>query len=200
MAIDVKSIIADALLKLCETKGLSKVTIADIQAVSGVSRQTFYNHFKDKRDVIQYIYETRIISHWKTPNADLDYYDAALAAFKNDARYRIFLKQALQMDGANCLVDYMYEYSKKFDLAWHQSLYGSAPMSRELRFASEYHSIAGIQMRIQWIMNDLPYSPEQLLEMIICTRLYSLNELLFNGRDDVSPYLPAARRCGLLNP
>ena len=47
MAINVKSIIADTVLKLCQEKSLSKVTIADIQEASGVSRQTFYNHFKD---------------------------------------------------------------------------------------------------------------------------------------------------------
>lgn len=48
MAIEVKSIIVDALLALSERKPLSKITIADIQHESGIS-QTFYNYFKDKQ-------------------------------------------------------------------------------------------------------------------------------------------------------
>ena len=53
MAIDVKALISDALLELCNEKPLSKISISDIQKKSGVSRQTFYNHFRDKNDLIQ---------------------------------------------------------------------------------------------------------------------------------------------------
>ena len=61
LAIDVKALLADALLELCEQKPLSKISVSDIQAQSGVSRQAFYNHFRDKQDLIQYIYLNRII-------------------------------------------------------------------------------------------------------------------------------------------
>ena len=193
MAIDVKSIIADALLNLCERKSLSKITIADIQQESGVSRQTFYNHFKDKPDLIQYIYESRVISHWKSPsNTSLNYYEATLDALKSDAEYHTFLKQACKMTGANCLVDYMYQYSKDFDCAWHQALYGKEPMPDELKFASEYHSAAGMHMRIQWILNDMPESPEELLDRFILLRLYSLNDLILEDLGEGSPYTAAA--------
>ena len=45
MAINVKNIIASALLELCETKSLEALTVKQILEKSGVSRQTFYNHF-----------------------------------------------------------------------------------------------------------------------------------------------------------
>lgn len=61
LAIDVKALLADALLDLCEQKPLSKISASDIQAQSGVSRQAFYNHFRDKQDLIQYIYLNRVI-------------------------------------------------------------------------------------------------------------------------------------------
>ena len=52
MAINVKNIIASALLELCETKSLEALTVKQILEKSGVSRQTFYNHFLDKNDLI----------------------------------------------------------------------------------------------------------------------------------------------------
>ena len=45
MAIDIKEILANGLLDLCHTKDLSQITIKDLLETTGVSRQTFYNHF-----------------------------------------------------------------------------------------------------------------------------------------------------------
>ena len=194
MPIDIKAIIADTLLELCEEKPLKKITILDIQKKSGISRQTFYNHFKDKLDLIQYIYENKIIGSWKNPDSsDLDYYEATLSAFKSDVKYHSFIKQACALTGTNCLVDFMYKHSREFDRAWYQSFH-DRPLSKEMLFASDYHSIAGIYMRIQWILDDCPISPEQLLHNILQMRYYSLNEMMFSGSDYISPYEQAVRQ------
>ena len=60
MAIDYKEIIVDGFLKLNEKQTIEDITIKQILETSKVSRQTFYNHFLDKNDLLQYIYETRI--------------------------------------------------------------------------------------------------------------------------------------------
>ena len=52
MAIDIKEILANGLLDLCHKKDLSQVTVKDLLETTGVSRQTFYNHFLDKNDLI----------------------------------------------------------------------------------------------------------------------------------------------------
>ena len=44
MAINIKQIVADAMLDLCRTKELKAITIKDIREKTGVSRQGFYNH------------------------------------------------------------------------------------------------------------------------------------------------------------
>ena len=56
MAINIKQIVADALLELCRTKELKAITIKDIREKTGISRQGFYNHFRDKDDLIHWIY------------------------------------------------------------------------------------------------------------------------------------------------
>ena len=45
MAIDIKEILANGLLDLCHKKDLSQETVKDLLETTGVSRQTFYNHF-----------------------------------------------------------------------------------------------------------------------------------------------------------
>ena len=63
MAIDVEGIVIDALLALVEDEGvpLERVTVKQLLQRSGVSRQTFYNHFLDKNDLICQVYERRIV-------------------------------------------------------------------------------------------------------------------------------------------
>ena len=61
MAIDIKEILANGLLDLCHKKDLSQITVKDLLETTGVSRQTFYNHFLDKNDLIQYIYIIKLL-------------------------------------------------------------------------------------------------------------------------------------------
>lgn len=55
MSIDVKRILGTALLELTQKKPLESLTVSQILKETGVSRQTFYNHFKDKNDLICYV-------------------------------------------------------------------------------------------------------------------------------------------------
>lgn len=61
MAINIHKILSDTLLELCETKKLKSITIQEILNVSGVSRQAFYNRFKDKYDLIQWTYVHNVL-------------------------------------------------------------------------------------------------------------------------------------------
>lgn len=195
MAIDVKRLLAGALLSLCEQKPLSKITVTDLRQETGISRQTFYNHFKDKQHLIEYIYEAMIISEWKYPSVlNTDFCDALISCLECDVRYRSFLKQALQIKEQNCLQDFMYEHSKKFNRAWHQACYGPDPMPEFLCFASDYHSAAQLYMRIEWILNDLPISVKQLAENIIRLRVVGLNDLFFGENKENSPYIEALKK------
>ncbi len=187
MAIDVKALISDALLELCNEKPLSKISISDIQKKSGVSRQTFYNHFRDKNDLIQHIYLDRIISNWKVVSTDLEYYDSLLDVFDRYARYQYFLKQALSLNDQNCLREFMIDYCKKFDLEWHQRYYGTEPMPDALRFATEYHAVASMSITIAWILSDMPSPPHVIAENIARMRDAGLSPLLYDKKG--SPYI-----------
>ena len=51
-----KQILAEALLSLAGHTPLDRITVKQIVAESGLSLQTFYNHFSDKYDLIFWIY------------------------------------------------------------------------------------------------------------------------------------------------
>lgn len=188
MAINVKCIIATALLELCETKSLEALTVKQILEKSGVSRQTFYNHFIDKNDLIQYVYKEKIIPDFHDNNMNISFYDSLVIAFENMKKYHHFMKQACLMEGQNCLKDYIFNHCKEFDLKWHQELYGDEPMPESLRFATEYHATASSSMTLSWILSDMPVSCEEIAKMITEMRGLGMEQLFKNGKTKGNPY------------
>ena len=53
-----KGLILQAMLDLTKEKRMDKITVQDIIERSGIAKQTFYNHFKDKFDLMNYAYES----------------------------------------------------------------------------------------------------------------------------------------------
>ena len=188
MAINVKNIIASALLELCETKSLEALTVKQILEKSGVSRQTFYNHFIDKNDLIQYVYKEKIIPDFHDNNMNISFYDSLVIAFENMKKYHHFMKQACLMEGQNCLKDYIFNHCKEFDLKWHQELYGDEPMPESLRFATEYHATASSSMTLSWILSDMPVSCEEISKMSTEMRGIGMEQLFKNGKTKGNPY------------
>lgn len=177
MAVDFKAILVDGFLELCNSTPLSRVTIKDLLNKTGVSKQTFYNHFSDKNDLIVYIYLSRIIPKFKIGVKDLDYYESVKEDFERFAKYHKFLKQACMLTGQNCMTDFMIDYCIKFDLEWLKALHGDKPLTKEQIFASKYHSMAAMNMAIAWILSDMPTSPDEMARQITTLRRYGLGPL-----------------------
>ena len=54
MPVNVKPMIAEAFLKLSKEKNIDKITVKDIVDTCGISRQSFYYHFQDILEVIEW--------------------------------------------------------------------------------------------------------------------------------------------------
>ena len=185
MAVNMKKMLAKALLELNEHKNLDAITIQNLLDHTGVSRQTFYNHFKDKNDLIQYIYEIYIIpdfgDYTKNINFELSMYNT-LVKMKD---YRNFLKQACMMEGQNCLKEYMFKHCQEFDLKWHEHFYGSQ-LPESLHFATIYHSTASTSMTLSWILSDMVVSCRDMAHMITTMRSIGMDVLFEQGQKN--PY------------
>lgn len=54
MPVDVKRLIAETLLEMLKKKRLEKITVKELVDACGISRQTFYYHFKDVLEVVEW--------------------------------------------------------------------------------------------------------------------------------------------------
>ena len=55
-----KKALAETLKKLLSKNKLNKITIKEITEDCGVNRQTFYYHFKDIYDLLEWIYKNEV--------------------------------------------------------------------------------------------------------------------------------------------
>ena len=54
MPTNMKNVIADAFFQMVREKGIDKVTVKDLVETCHISRQTFYYHFQDIMDVVEW--------------------------------------------------------------------------------------------------------------------------------------------------
>lgn len=186
MAIDIHNLLAEALLELCTQKPLKDITIKDLLKKTGISRQTFYNRYRDKNDLIQWVYEHKVIGSFFDEDLSYTYYENTLHFYQNINRYRNFMKQACAIREQNCLMDYMLWYVVDYDIRWHTYQNGGKALSTEQLFATKYHSIAAIQVAIEWILSDDPEPPQLMAKRITEMRNINLSQMLFG--DDCKIY------------
>ena len=66
-----KRALAAAIKDLMKEKPLVKISIADIVERCQMNRQSFYYHFRDKYDLVNWIFYTELITELQSrPNAD----------------------------------------------------------------------------------------------------------------------------------
>ena len=77
-----RNAMAAAMKALMKEKKLSKISISDICGACGMNRNSFYYHFKDKYDLINWIFYTEFVS-----NIHLEEYKDALQLLEDICDY-----------------------------------------------------------------------------------------------------------------
>lgn len=86
MPVDVKRLIAETLLETLKKKRLEKITVKELVDACGISRQTFYYHFKDVLDVVE----------WWSQEVNKRLVSASLKAENAHGALAVFLDFAIQ--------------------------------------------------------------------------------------------------------
>ncbi|MBO6100073.1 MAG: TetR family transcriptional regulator, partial [Spirochaetaceae bacterium] len=66
MANSTKDALAAALKQMMNVKPIGKITVKDLVEICGVNRQTFYYHFDDVYDLLEWVFEedaNRVLPH-----------------------------------------------------------------------------------------------------------------------------------------
>ena len=103
-----KLALAASLKGLMSKQPLEKITIGDICASCGMSRKGFYYHFKDKFDLVNWIFYTEFVSPYLAgPRGNVwTFYEKICAYFEKN---KLFYSNAFAVEGQNSFSDYFSE-------------------------------------------------------------------------------------------
>ena len=100
-----KTAMAESMKALMREKPFAKISIGDICERCSMNRKTSYYHFKDKYDLVNWIFQTEFLEMMKTQN-----YTSGWQLLSDICFYlyseRTFYTNALQVEGQNAFRDY----------------------------------------------------------------------------------------------
>lgn len=151
--------LAQALKSLMERKSFTKISVVDICQACGMNRKSFYYHFRDKYDLMNWIFDTEFceISRTKTYETEEQFFlDLCCYFYEN----RDFYRKALVISGQNCLTDHFRQaMADVLQLVMHQVMPEVDFSSFQLGFYTD--SIVCAYYR--WITGRTCMPPEQFI-------------------------------------
>lgn len=111
-----KVALANSLKSLMQEKGFHKISINDICAGCNMNRKSFYYHFKDKYDLLNWIFDTEF-RDFAVRSSTLETWELMLSLCYYLYENCKFYRKALAIDGQNSFRSHLYDilYKKFYD-------------------------------------------------------------------------------------
>ena len=160
-----KQILAESLKKLLPHHSFEKITIKDITDAAGFIRPTFYNHFKDKYDLVEWIFTEEVIR----PGEQL--FDVGLfregirLMLANMEKEKDFYVRAVKIQGQNSFRDIVFQsfvtlIQKVF--AKRTPFPETVPHFFRPEILAEYYANAETFLLMKWLESGMPISAEEV--------------------------------------
>lgn len=156
-----KRALAEAMKKLMHEKAFAKISVGDVCEQCGMNRKSFYYHFQDKYELVNWIYYTEFVEgiREKTYESAWDFFLDMCSYFENN---RAFYLNALDVTGQNSFREY---YSQIFRGIIQMALEGTFADPRREAFYTVFFTdafLAGIE---RWL-REHTYSSEEFVSLI----------------------------------
>ncbi|MDI3537916.1 MAG: hypothetical protein PWP30_2398 [Eubacteriaceae bacterium] len=166
-----KKALADGFKELLKIKSFEKITIADITSKCGLNRQTFYYHFQDKYDLINWIvYQEGILMVKKDLTID-NWYQKVSELLKTMKKDKLFYQTTLKDIEGTEFSNYLFSVTRDIfiEMFDHIHLTDSSEHSiadNKKYFVAEFLSYGVVGMITSWAKNGMKQDPEEITESI----------------------------------
>lgn len=159
-----KQDLASSLKYLMRNANLSDISVQDIVDNSGISRHTFYYHFIDKQDLVQWVFRSEVLEQLEAE--EISYLDRITAIMALMQREQTFYIRALDAAGQNSFGEFFFETINQMTLQALTDEAQSAGVTleeEEAAWVARYatFSINGIVR--DWVKGSLKEDPVEVL-------------------------------------
>ena len=175
MAEITKNWIADKMRELMKRKPIEKIRVTEICEAADIERPTFYYHFKDKYDLVAWMFTS------DAAGTDVLSVRSAADGLNKMKREILFYRRAYEDQSQNALWRYMIEYfvRRYTDLA--KEKLGVDTLDTQLAYSIRFYCTGSAGMTREWVLNDNITSAETAVKMMFSSMPENMRNVLFTG-------------------
>ncbi|NMA17695.1 MAG: TetR family transcriptional regulator [Clostridiaceae bacterium] len=175
-----KTAISDCFIKLCTQKPVRKITVGEIIAECGISRQTFYNNFKDKYELINYKYSLDIEAACAMKK-ESGLLASAQLLYEKCLESEEYYRAIAEYDTQNGFPQCVYECSKKYYYDTIVKYYGKGSLTPSIKLEIEFSATGNQKIFLDWIKSGMNVEPQIMAKRILKCLPINLKALIRNA-------------------
>lgn len=179
MADRTKLWIAEKMKELMKHKELSRIRTTEICEAAEIDRSTFYYHFRDKYDLVAWIFYNGA--------SGINVIDPREAAenMRKMKQEMLFFRRAYEDQSQNALMKYIREYYTAEFVRAAENITGGK-LSAQLLFSIRLYACGATEACREWILDDHDTPAEEIVEMMFQSMPESMRRIYFGSGESVS--------------
>lgn len=160
----VKQRIWEAFRELSRTVPFDKLTVEKIITQSGVSKATFYRHFRDKYDVLNYN-SMAIAERLIDGQPCRDWHDFLRCMFREIEREMDYYRKAFKTSGQNAHSRFLFEYSYSVVSRSYMTFHKMEQLTPEEHYMISHYCHGCVATIEDWLQDPSRMTGEQMAEL-----------------------------------
>ena len=162
-----KKALATSLKKLLSKKELSKITITNITKDCGVNRQTFYYHFKDVYDLLEWIYMNEVIQSMEENDTYDTWQQGFLSIFEYVLENKEFVKNTYYSISRDFFLRFIYKQTTVLLMnIIDEKSKGMKVRREDKQFMADFYKYGFVGIMQDWIESGMKEKPDNIIKKL----------------------------------
>ena len=162
-----KKAIEASLKNLLLKKPFDKITINDIAEDCGISRMTFYYHFKDIYDLVEWACEEDVKKILEDKDDYKTWTQGFLNLFEEVLKNKPFILNVYRSVGREQVENYLYKIV--YDLLLNvieEKAQGMTVRDEDKEFVADFYKYAFVGLMLDWVKNGMKEDPHKIVKKV----------------------------------
>lgn len=178
---NVDRMLAESFKDLALKMSIEKITIKEITDGAGVIRPTFYNHFRDKYELVEWIISTEILDPVISLMQTGHIRESLLRIFEELQKDKKFYKKVVRMEGQHSCENIARKFIKEILYTFINERTGAEKLAKKgltTGLVAEYYAQSIAFVVIQWVKLDMSLTPEQMADLFEYITTHSMDDVI----------------------
>lgn len=163
-----EEVLAESFQEVAAKKAVNRITIKDIVSNCGLSSTTFYRYYRDKEDLIAWIYKRNCRAILERLKDSPCWWEEMVSEWINDCvQNRYFLINLLTNTGRyDAFVQHMVDITEKIIEDEITARSGGAAISKKDHVKLYLHTMGAVRLMCAWMLGKVSITQELAAEII----------------------------------